>query len=207
MRVIKMRKVISIVSLLSLCFLFNGCAQYKKEKELEQQQQQKASQRMTVVSSGKAADVLPAFTTFTWNDGYSRVLSALNDNNEADVENYIKNEITDYLKTKGYVYQSDPRQADVVIGFLFALENDAADAAIQEKFGLLPGLNKEAMEGTRYAKGSFLLAVLDGNINQVYWRSAMQGFVDLEKDKNDPKSDRMQAILQLMMGGFPQAGR
>jgi len=202
-----MKNVISMVSFLGLFFLLSGCSHYEKEKQLEEAELQKTAQRMTVVSSGKPAEVLPAFTAFTWNDEYARVLSAVNGNNESEVKSYIKEEIIAYLKSKGYVYQSDPIQADVVIGFLFALEDDVADPLIQEKFGLLPGLNKDAMEGTRYSKGSFLLAVLDTDLKQVYWRSAMQGFVDLEKDKNDPKTDRMQAILRMMMGGFPKAGR
>lgn len=202
-----MKKVISMVSFIGLFFLLSGCAHYEKEKQLEEVEQQKTAQRMTVVSSGKPASVLPAFTTFTWNDEYTRVLSAINGNNESEIKTYIKEEIITYLRSKGYVYQSDPIQADVVIGFLFALEDDAADQLIQEKFGLLPGLNKDVMKGTRYSKGSFLLALLDTDLKQVYWRSAMQGFVDLEKDKNDPETDRMQAILRMMMGDFPKAGR
>lgn len=202
-----MKKVILVVSLFSLFFLLSGCAHYEKEKQLKEADQKQMAQRMMVVSSGKAVEVLPAFTTFTWNDEYARVLSAINGNNESEIKTYIKEEIITYLKSKGYVYQSDFIQADVVIGFLFALEDDVADQLIQEKFGLLPGLNKDVMAGTRYSKGSFLLAVLDSDLKQVYWRSAMQGFVDLEKDKNNPKTDRMQAILRMMMGGFPKAGR
>lgn len=168
---------------------------------------QKTAERMTVLSSAKPAAVLPAFTTFTWNDQYNQVLSAVNNKEETSVKAYIRRELTTYLNSKGYRYQPDPAQADVVIGFLFALEDELADKAILDKFGLLPGLSKTTALEPRYAKGTFLLSVLDNELKKVYWRSALQGFVDLEQDQQAGNSERMQRILQIMMGGFPKAGR
>ncbi len=190
------------LSFVTSFFILTGCSSTAEQVELERK-----VTRMTVVSSAKPADVLPAFTSFTWNEEYSRVLSAVNDDSEKDIQQYIRNEIIRYLKTKGYVYQPDPIQADVVIGFLFALEDDLADQKIQDKFGLLPGVNASGITDKRYAKGSLLLAVLDTKLDQIYWRSAMQGFVDFEKDKHDDSVDDMQTVLGMMMGGFPKAGR
>ncbi|WP_028864707.1 DUF4136 domain-containing protein [Psychromonas aquimarina] len=198
-----MKKFALLVSVFASLFTLSACSVSTPEAEI----QEKAEQRLTIVSSGKPQEVLPAFTSFTWNDEYSRVLSAVNDSNEKEVKAHIRSEIIRYLKTKGYVYQPDPIQADVVIGFLFALENDVADQAIEDKFGLLPGLSNKPFENTRYEKGTLLLAVLDTDLRQVYWRSAMQGFVDLEKDKNDKSAQRMQKVLHYMMGDFPPAGR
>ncbi|GLS92491.1 hypothetical protein GCM10007916_35630 [Psychromonas marina] len=162
---------------------------------------------MTVVSSGKPDKVLPAFKTFTWNEDYNRVLSAVNQQSKIEVKEHIRAEIIRYLKTKGYVYQPDPIQADVVIGFLFALEDDLADQQIQDRFGLLPGINNSDITGKRYEKGTFLVAVLDNRAEFIYWRSAMQGFVDFENDRRDESTEHMQAVLDMMMGGFPQAGQ
>lgn len=197
-----MKKVRLIFSFIACLFVIAGCSS-TVEKTV---QQQKATQ-MVVVSSAKPADVLPAFNTFTWNAEYSRVLSAINDDSEKDIEQYIRSQIIHYLKTKGYQYEANPIQADIVIGFLFALEDDLADQKIQDKFGLLPGINTAGITNKRYEKGSFLLAVLDNKLDQVYWRSAMQGFVDFEKNRNDINSDKFQSILNMMMGGFPKAGR
>lgn len=163
------------------------------------------AQRITVVSSGKPADVLPAFTTYTWSKENSRVLSGVGDQSKEKLKGYISEEIKKYLSTKGYEYRENPKQADVIVGFLFALENSAADEKIQEKFGLLPGLATSGMKGTRYEKGSLLLAVFDNEEKETYWRSAVQGFVDLEKDSESAK--RMQEILSMMLGGFPGAGK
>jgi len=186
--------------------LLSGCSS-TIETASESPIEERKMSRMTVVSSAKPADVLPAFRTFTWSDEYSRVLSAINEESEQDIQLYIRNEIIQYLRSKGYEYQPDPIQADVVIGFLFALEDDLADQKIQDKFGLLPGISSRSVSNARYEKGSLLLAVLDTRLEQVYWRSAMQGFVDFEKDRHDTQTEHMQTVLKLMMRGFPEAGR
>jgi hypothetical protein len=197
-----MKKMLLTLSFILSFFVITGCS-----SSIEKVDQQHKTNLMTVVSSAKPADVLPAFKSFTWSEEYSRVLSAINDNNEKDIQQYIQNEIIRYLNTKGYVYQPDANQADVVIGFLFALEDDLADQKIQDKFGLLPGIISTGIIDKRYAKGSFLLAVLDARLEKIYWRSAIQGFVDFEKDKQDENTDNMQIVLSMMMGNFPKAGR
>lgn len=202
-----MNRIILSFNLFVALMVLSACTSSPSQEQLQQAEAQRAAQRMTMVSSGKPVDVLPAFTSFAWSEQYNRVLSAVNSDNQQAIKYYIRNELITYLQSKGYQYQPDPMQADVVIGFLFALEDDIADKTIQEKFGLVPGLKNHTQSVPRYKKGTFLLAVLDADLKKVYWRSAMQGFVDLEKDKNDPNTDKMQKILQLMMGEFPEAGR
>lgn len=197
-----MKKIVPVCAMLISLLLITGCS-----SSLEQLPQERKANRMIVVSSDKPSKVLPAFKTFTWSDDYSRVLSAVNDQSKKEVKAYIRNEIIRYLKTKGYQYQADPIQADVTIGFLFALEDDLADQDIQDRFGLLPGANASGITDKRYEKGTFLLAVLDSKSKLIYWRSAMQGFVDFERDRTDDSIDHMQTVLSLMMGGFPKAGR
>jgi len=202
-----MRRMVLLVGLLASLLSIIGCTTGTSEAEVQQTEMQKKAERITVVSSANPADVLPAFTSFTWNNKYNLVLSALDNENEQQIKDYIRTEIILYLATKGYVYQADPLQADVVVGFLFALEDDVADELIQEKFGLLPGLNASRVNDPRYKKGTVLLNVVSKDLKKVYWRSAMQGFVDLAKTQDGERSVRMQAILQIMMGRFPQAGR
>lgn len=201
-----MKKATLLLSLIASLGLLVGCSSSIDPISIEPLEERKMS-RMTVVSSARPVDVLPAFKSFTWNDGYSQVLSAVNENSEQDIQQYIRNEIIRYLHTKGYTYQSDPIQADVVIGFLFALEDDLADQQIQDKFGLLPGISSHSVSNARYEKGSLVLAVLDTRLEQVYWRAAMQGFVDFEKDRSNADTEHMQTVLKLMMRGFPEAGK
>jgi len=197
-----MKKWIVVVSFVTSFLVLTGCSSSPVKTE-----QERKVNRMTIVSSAKPIDVLPSFKSFTWNKEYSRVLSAVSATSEKNIQQYIQDEIILYLKTKGYVYQPNAQEADVVIGFLFALEDDLADKRIQEQFGLLPGVSSNSVTGARYEKGSLLLAVLDNKLERVYWRSAMQGFVDFEKDRNDDSIHQMQVVLGMMMRGFPEAGK
>lgn len=199
-----MKKMLfAVVLSLSSLFLLSCTA---SSEPSERDEQQKAT-RMTVVSSGKAANFLPSFKTYSWNQEYSRVLSALNDASEEQIQQYLRSEIALYLKTKGYVYQPDAQKADLVVGYLFALEDDLADREIQSKFGLLPGVASRKVSNARYEKGSLLIAFLDKDLKRVYWRSAMQGFVDFEKDRQDGSTNHIQSVLGLMLSGVPQAGK
>lgn len=200
-----MKKMVLLLSVIASFFVLTGCT--SSVEQVEEVEQARKARQMTVVSSGNPRDVLPAFKTFTWNENYSIVLSAINDDSEKDIRRYIRHKIISYLKTKGYVYQPDPIQADVVIGFLFALEDDLADKKIQSQFGLLPGVNSSTVTDKRYEKGTFLLAVLDTELKTFYWRSAMQGFVDFDEDKKGERADAMNTVLDFMMSGFPKAGQ
>ena len=199
-----MKKIaVTLAYLLSLVALA-ACSSSPQEPSQQGKAVERAA-RMVVVSSAKPADVLPAFTYFTWNDGYNSVLSAADDKQADAVQAYIRQELITYLKKKGYQYQPDPAQADVVFGFLFALEDASADKAIQAKFGLLPAVNRSRAPG--YKKGTLLFTVLDTGLKKVYWRSALQGLADLEKERQNANSTRMQKILDIMLGGFAKAGR
>ncbi|MEH6452954.1 MAG: DUF4136 domain-containing protein [Psychromonas sp.] len=202
-----MKKIVLLVSLFTSLLILVGCSNSAKEEELKQAEQQRQVERLTLVSSGEPSKVLPAFNTFTWNEDFNRVLSARDNSSESQTKNYLRNQIIQYLATKGYVFEPDPAKADVVIGFLFALEGDVADEQIQQRFGLLPGLNADGVNDPRYEKGSFLLAVISTDLQKYYWRSAVQGLVDLENGLDDPSNERMQGLLSMMLGRFPQAGR
>lgn len=203
-----MKTVYFLFALIGTQLALMGCSsQVSHNEQVEEAQAESKTQRLTIVSSGKPAAVLPAFTTYTWSEQYNRVLSGLAGHNEKELQAYIRDEIKKYLSTKGYQYRENPKQADVVIGFLFALENDVADKTIQDKFGLLPGLTRGTMDDPRYEKGSLLLAVFDNEQKGTYWRSAVQGFVDLEADKANKETSRMQKILGMMLNEFPKAGQ
>ncbi|WP_372881603.1 DUF4136 domain-containing protein [Psychromonas sp.] len=202
-----MRKKLLLAGLLASLLSVTGCSTSSSDRESKQAATQKKAQRITVVSSANPADALPAFTSFTWKNQYNLVLSAIDNQSEKQLQEHIRGEIIRYLANKGYVYQENPLQADVVLGFLFALEDDTADRVIEKRFGLLPGVNAKGIDAPRYRKGTFLLNVISKDLKKVYWRSAMQGFVDLADTQDANRSAKMQSVLQIMMGDFPQAGR
>ena len=199
-----MKKLYFLFVLVGMQLTLVGCStQTTPVKEIQEQTE---PQRLMIVSSGKPSKVLPAFTTYSWSEEYNQVLSSVVGQNKHEFKVYIREQLQAYLSTKGYEYRADPQQADVVVGFLFALENAIADQTIQERFGLLPGLKRTKANDPRYEKGSLLLTVLDNQQKTIYWRSAVQGFVDLEKDRVESGSSRIQGILNMMLRDFPEAG-
>lgn len=196
-----MKKICALlaVSLLGL----SACVSQPVEDSKAQQQQK--AKRLTIVSSGKPSDVLPAFTTYTWSEKHNRVLSSLPEQNRKEIKATIRKELQAALSAKGYQFRDNPKQADVKIGFLFALEDAIADKDIQDKFGLLPGVASDGVDSARYEKGSLLLAVFDNEEKSTYWRTAVQGFVDLQKEEN--QENNLGKLLARMIEGFPGAGK
>ena len=199
-----MKKIVVVTYLLMSIFVLSACSSIVK-KEQEESKVQKKEQRMLVVTSAEPSKVLPAFTTFAWDDDYSEVLSPTNPTQKNEIKNYIRQELINYLKTKGYKYQSVGVQADVVIGFLYAVQETSVNKSLQSRFGLLPS-NKPVLK-PHYPKGTLLVNVLDTDLQKVYWRSALLGFNDLDKQANLNRQGRMKILLHSMLGRFPQAGR
>jgi len=202
-----MRRMFLLVGVLVAYLSLSGCTSSSPEDKLIQAEMQKQAQRITLVSSASPADVLPAFTNFTWDNEYNQVLSAADYRSEQRFKTYARSEIIRYLATKGYVYQADPTKAEVVLGFLFALDDDKANARIQQNFGLLPQLRAIKPNSPRYKQGTVMLNVISADLKKVYWRSAMQGIKDLDKMPDDKTGERIQSVLNIMMGNFPPAGR
>jgi hypothetical protein len=188
-----------LVGLLFAGLSLSGCSTSSSEAQLQPAEMQEKAERITLVSSANPKKVLPAFRDFTWGNEYNLVLSAVDSKSEYQLKAYIRSEIIRYLETKGYVY--------VVIGFLFALQDDVANADIQENFGLLPRLRAAKVNLLGYKQGTVMLNVLSADLKKVYWRSAMQGINDLDKIQEDKTGERLQSVLGIMMGDFPPAGR
>jgi len=202
-----MKRMFLLVGFLVAYLSLSGCTSSSPEDKLKQAEMQKQAQRITLVSSAKPKDVLPAFTNFTWDNEFSLVLSAADNRSDQRFKTYARSEIIRYLATKGYAYQADPSKAEAVLGFLFVLDDDRANARIQQNFGLLPQVRAIKANSPRYKQGTVMLNVISADMTKVYWRSGMQGVVDLEKMQDDKTGEKMQSVLNIMMGNFPPAGR
>ena len=201
-----MKKIIITISLFASLLMLCACSGIATDANTQAAKKQEKKERIVVISSADPIKVLPAFTTFTWDEGYNRVLSAANTLQENQVKASIRKQLTTYLQTKGYHYQPASSKADVTIGFLFAMRDTTATKEIAAKFGLPPSHNKnQIVRG--YKKDTFFVTVLDNLNTKVYWRSMLQGATGLGNKLQDANNIYMQDILQSMMGGFPKAGR
>ena len=199
-----MKKLTFLFTILSIQVALLGCSNQAAQDESETLQA--PVQHLTLVTSGKPASVLPAFTTYTWSPQYNRILFGTRQGSEKELQTYIRTELTHFLSKKGYRYQRDSEQAEVVIGFLFALGNDIANQSLQNKFGLLPGVIRTRANEPRYKKGSFVLAIIDNKKNKTYWRAGVEGFMNFEDEAEDKETSRLPRILTMMLSGFPEAG-
>ena len=162
---------------------------------------------LIMVSSGKAHLLLPAFTTYTWSPEYNRILFGNKKNNEIKLQKYIREEIISYLKQKGYLYEENPEQADVIIGFLFAIKDDVGNKKLQQRFGLLPSVIRNRVNTPRYQEGTFILAVLDNKGSKTYWRGGVKGLLNLEKEVKSKNNPLFPNVINLLLDDFPFAGK
>ncbi|WP_417697272.1 DUF4136 domain-containing protein [Psychromonas sp.] len=179
-----------------------GCSSTPVVKEVKVSE----PEPLTLVSSGKPSKVLPSFTTYSWDDDYNFVL-AKEEATMLVLTPYIRQQIEQYMRTKGYQLVDNPDQAEMVIGFLFAADDVVANNQVEQRFGLVPGTVREKGLDPRYKKGAFMLSALDNRGKKIYWRAALKGFTQLERDKAINKGTQMQYILSMMLGDFPEAGR
>ncbi|TEW44748.1 DUF4136 domain-containing protein [Psychromonas algicola] len=200
-----MKKITLILTMIGFQLLLLGCT--AKPSEVKSSQVEELNQPLMIISSGKPSTLLPAFTTYTWSSQYNRILFGPVKSDEKELQTYIRSELISYLNSKGYVYQKNAQQADVIIGFVFALEDDVANQKLQNKFGLLPGVIRSRSNQPRYNKGTFILGVLDRESDKTYWRSAVQGFTGFENDVANKETSRLPIILKMMLDDFPRAGR
>lgn len=105
--------------------------------------------------------------------------------------------ITQSLQSKGYVLSKPNEIPDFYVGFGIALAEDLSDTTIGEKFGVTPGLQSKG----DLDKGSFLIYVEDAIMHQRVWRGAVQGFVQLELNKEERK-ERSMYIVNLVLAQF-----
>jgi len=199
-----MRKKGLLSLIVGLSFILLGCTSTVDEVQND------VDPALVLVNSGKPSAVLPAFTTYAWSAQYNRVLFGPVLNHEGQLKAYIKTEVARYLKTKGYQQQRDPESADVVIGFVLAVNDDVANPQLESKFGLLPGTQRQRANDARYKKGTFVLAILNNQLDKTYWRTAVVGLNDFETSPEHPlkpEDSRLPALLPIMLNGLPQAGR
>jgi len=199
-----MKKRLLLILLVSFQFLLLGCTSSASDHNNE------IDPALVIINSGKPSAVLPAFTTYAWNAQYNRVLFGPVISHEGQLKAYIKSEVANYLKSKGYQHERDPESADVVIGFVLAVDDDVANAKIESKFGLLPGTVRHRVTDARYKKGTFVLAILDSQLDKTYWRTAVLGLNDFATSEGEPvkpTDSRLPALLPVMLNGLPQAGR
>lgn len=144
--------------------------------------------------------VFPAGTAFSW----SRTMQFLSDDPRLDgeaLDAMLRESIEDALTARGYRIVDGATSYSV--GFVAALEGALSDADIDRHFGINPGLPSQGPKGPSYEKGTVIIDVSDVDAHKSLWRSAMQGYVNLDLPASERK-ERIKRVVSMMFNSFPR---
>ncbi|MFO6425476.1 DUF4136 domain-containing protein [Motilimonas sp. KMU-193] len=161
-------------------------------------------QRTTIVSDATPKQSIPISKSYTFADKVNVVVADPR-LDQQQVQEEIRNAIAAVMQEKGYTYQPELAQADLVMGFVLALESAVTDQQLIAKFGLSPGLMSIASDG-RYEKATLVLGAMATDTETIYWKSMLQGFADFERDRKESER-RIDLLVAQMLSDLPQAGQ
>ncbi|WP_286264964.1 DUF4136 domain-containing protein [Thalassotalea atypica] len=174
-----MKKLIQCLALIPF-ILITGCVQ------VDSAQHSRASQ--LAISSVRDLPIkYPSGAKFSLSPRYSEQLSITEAQMQQAYDVYAT-QIIQSLESKGYQYttESNPH---FYVGYGIALGKDLSDQAINQKFGVLPGLpSVDDLE-----KGSFLIYIEDSAMEKQVWRGAIQGFV--HEDYSEQEREQRAAYI------------
>lgn len=139
--------------------------------------------RTTIVVSGDLGYLTQSDRTFSWHPSLQRVIAAGKVDQQKAVD-MMQLSIAKWLQQKGYHLARVGEKVDFQVGFGIALESAMADKDILAATGLVPGLSTQAVDGTKYEKGTVMVALFKPHQADPIWRVLAQGFADLEQNAN-----------------------
>ncbi len=115
----------------------------------------------------------------------------------APIKALIEKEIIKNLLAKEVILVESVDAAKFSIAYTAALESSLDDAAIIQRFGLLPGNSQVPQDDSNIEKGSLIIYIFENSTNDIAWRSAAQVGVKLDMPI-EARQERMQGILAEM---------
>lgn len=197
-----MMRILSFIAVVFCCFLA-ACASQPKGSIFDQR-------LSTVMPSGlvdntfttvmKPDLAFPVDTVFSWSPETSHFFNDSRLDN-ANIHELLRDSIENELMTRGY------RVADgsmYSISYVAALESALSDEDINAHFGINPGLSSKSSSAKSYEKGTVIIDVSDNKEHISLWRTAMQGYVNLEIP-NHLRKKRVVDVVSAMFRDFPRA--
>jgi hypothetical protein len=157
----------------------------------------------SVVATGDpAADIRDA-STFAWARNLQQNGHDQSPGN-TPMDALLQEAIVTTLQGKGYRYSAEPGEGDLIITYHIAL--DAPDAG-REQAGtytaeLQPSLNISSPDPGKYEKGILIIEVTERATGLIAWRSALQGFANLELSDTE-RRQRVGLMVDRMLSGVP----
>lgn len=142
----------------------------------------------------------PSGTAFSWAPSTSLLGKEPRLDGEA-LDALLRESIEAALTARDYRIVDGAAQYSV--GFVAALEGALSDADIDKHFGINPGLPSTGQQGPAYEKGTIIIDVADTDAHKSLWRSAMQGYVNLDLPAGE-RNERIKRVVNMMFSSFPR---
>jgi len=153
----------------------------------------------SVVATGDPATDIRDASTFAWARGLQQTGHEQGPGN-VPMDALLKEAIVTTLQGKGYRYSAAPGEADLIINYQIALDAPGAD---RDQAGQLqPSLNISSPDPDKYEKGTLVIEVTERSTGLTAWRSALQGFANLELSDAE-RRQRLGLMVDRMLAGVP----
>lgn len=171
-----------IVATILLCLSLASCVTSPSQRD-------PLKQKVSVSVSGPTMPVTRE-TPLSW---YSDVISINDTGNgvasDKAISAWMKGEVQQQMESRGFVFSNATTRYQVV-GVLLLGEGEISQST-QQLFKLFPALQGNSRD---YPKGTILLGILDTQVNQAVWRSALQAFATPEASEQE-KHERLAAAV------------
>ena len=157
----------------------------------------------SVVATGDPEVDMRNATTFAWSRSLQPASAAQSRENQR-IRTLLQDAIVVSLQGKGYRYSASPGEGDLIVSYQVALDEPGAGSELPgtPAEGLQPSLNLESPDPGKYEKGTLTIEVTEQQTGLTAWRSALQGFANLELNDAE-RRQRISLMVDRMLAGVP----
>jgi len=119
----------------------------------------------------------------------------------APIKALVEKEIIKNMLAKEMILVESVNGAKFAVAYTAALESSLDDAAIIQRFGLLPGNSQIPKKDSNIEKGTLIIYIFENKTNDIVWRSAAQVGVSFDMPIAERKA-RIESILAEMFQTF-----
>jgi hypothetical protein len=157
----------------------------------------------SVVATGDSGADIRNASTFSWSRSMQQASQDQSPGN-VSIDVLLQEAIIATLQDKGYRYSSVPGEGDLIVTYRAGLDTPDADREPAGMYTdqLRPSLNITSPDAGKYEKGTLDIEVTERSTGLTAWRSALQGFANLELSDAE-RRQRIGVMVDRMLAGVP----
>jgi hypothetical protein len=157
----------------------------------------------SVVATGDSGVDMRNASTFAWARGLQQTSSDQSAGN-IPITALLQEAIVAAMQGKGYRYSTVPGNGDLIVNYKVALDDSGTPRERPETntVQLQPSLNLASPDPGKYEKGTLVIELTESATGLTAWRSALQGFANLELNDAE-RRQRIGLMVDRMLAGVP----